>query len=306
MVCGGDVSTRERALPAVPARSPRGKQVCARSGASQQLPQTSRPRRRGEGPARRPRPQAQAGGSALHQGSKLGLSVSGRGDLSTRGRPSGPERRPLQNAGDEAHRWRRAGSSAHSGTCHGRVGLPAGGISCPARTHARPPAPAPSPPPPPAMPPPRHSPLGSQMLRSHPGAPRRDPCPGLTLCHLLSHPQPVGARGPRAQGDWGAWHRATGDAEGWGTHTGVAPRLRPRPRVSSGRRPCRSVSIRDVGDTAPSLGLGRVASGGWGGHLLRTEPAQEVRVPQPPLGVDGHLAPEPVELARKQKAFPRG
>ena len=85
----------------------------------------------------------------------------------------------------------------------------------------------------------------------------------------------------------------------------MTPRLGPRFRVTSGRRPCGPAPVRDLRDAAPSLRLGRVTRGWRCGRLIRVEAAQEVQVPQPPLGVDGHLLPEPVKLARKQRS-PQG
>lgn len=114
-------------------------------------------------------------------------------------------------------------------------------------------------------------------------------------------PTPCGdSRGP--PGGLRVWARRRA-ARGWGTHAGLTPQLFPCFQVSGGRRP-HGTPFRGSGDVTPSVGLGRVTGAQLGCHFLRTEPAQEVRVLQPPLGIHGHLAPQPVELAKKQKAFP--
>lgn len=91
-----------------------------------------------------------------------------------------------------------------------------------------------------------------------------------------------------------------------GTHAGVTLLFGPRSQVAGGRRSCRPASFRDLGDAAPSLRLGRVVRGRRCGRLLGAEGAQEVEVFQPPLGVDRHLLPEPVELAKEQRSSPQG
>lgn len=56
----------------------------------------------------------------------------------------------------------------------------------------------------------------------------------------------------------------------------------------------------DLRGTASPLGNGRVSrvtcGHGRRGCSLGAEPAEEVLVLEPPLGVDGHLAPQPVKL----------
>lgn len=91
---------------------------------------------------------------------------------------------------------------------------------------------------------------------------------------------------------------------GWRTHAGVTRRSGPRFRVLGGWRYRRSASFGDVGDTAAPAGLGGVGGGQRAPRLLCAEPAQELRVPQPPFGIDGHGGPEPVKLGEKQRRFP--
>lgn len=61
-----------------------------------------------------------------------------------------------------------------------------------------------------------------------------------------------------------------------------------------------SGSLGDLRGTASPLSNGRVSrvssSHGWRGYSLGAEPAEEVLVLESPLGIDGHLAPQPVKL----------
>lgn len=246
-------------------------------------------------------------------GWKWGLSVSNRGALSTRGHLLEPLSLHLQDRCNKATCCTQQGALPTAVPAWG-TGFPAQDVSSTGDTDSLLPAPSlffpstrhasfpphPTPfltPTSPSRQATAKSPTGdSSPVNTAPGSP----------CATFSVTTPCGNTRPPTHGGLWAWCKVTCVTEGQRTHTGVIPRLCSCFQFLNGRRSCRPVSSRDFGDTAPSVGLGRVASGQRGCHFLRTEPVQEVQVLQPPLGIDWHLAPEPVKLARKQKAFPRG